>query len=262
MAAKYHINPNTGVPNICQATEGNCPYGKHYITFSEAQAASEQFLKEKYGLLPSQLSTLDDVEALKSRVEEFRKISPINRRASPAPDEFASEVLARNFDDEEYIMGIINGDILVDRKGWKHISLALQNPYIPRYFVDDVIYNDPVSYHVEVKRWLMLNESLTPEDLLHVINNSKDDVTKAIALYNPSLGKDNITELISQKSKGELAKFPWCALKYNKAITKDTFETSYESLSERKWESMTETEKLKKTLDKYKDFFQMYRMEK
>lgn len=262
MAAKYHINPNTGVPNICQATEGNCPYGKHYITFSEAQAASEKFLKEKYGLLPNQPSALDDVEALKSRIEEFRKISPIKRMPGLTPGGFEGEAMARLLGDEEFLMGIINGDIYVDRKGWKHVSLVLQNPCIPRYFIDDVIYNDPVSYHIEVKRWLMLNEALTPEDLLHVINNSKDDVTKAIALYNPSLGKDNVVELISQKSKGELARFPWCALKYNKAATKDKLETSYESLSGKKWENMTETEKLRKTLDKYKDFFQMYGMEK
>ncbi len=40
---RYHINPETGVPGLCSAEEGNCPFGgEHYPSEAEASVAYER----------------------------------------------------------------------------------------------------------------------------------------------------------------------------------------------------------------------------
>ena len=48
--AKYHVNPNTGVPRICTAASGRCPFGgdsDHYDTPEAAVAALEMKLEKE-----------------------------------------------------------------------------------------------------------------------------------------------------------------------------------------------------------------------
>lgn len=48
--AKYHVNPNTGVPGTCGATVGTCPFGEelHGDSRASAVAASEKAMKDQY----------------------------------------------------------------------------------------------------------------------------------------------------------------------------------------------------------------------
>lgn len=53
--AKYHINSN-GVPSICRAEKGNCPFGDEGTHFESRETAQEfiNFMsEEEHGLLPS-----------------------------------------------------------------------------------------------------------------------------------------------------------------------------------------------------------------
>lgn len=52
--AKYHITPK-GLPHICKAEKGRCPFGgsdSHYDSMEEAQAAVDSQMKNQFGLLP------------------------------------------------------------------------------------------------------------------------------------------------------------------------------------------------------------------
>lgn len=66
---KYHINKK-GVPSLCRATNGNCPFGEssqHFNTREEAQEHIEKVEKEKNGILPG-IGT-------DNRSEEDRKVA-------------------------------------------------------------------------------------------------------------------------------------------------------------------------------------------
>lgn len=46
----YHLNPETGIPGRCEATEGPCPFGTpeaHYESRDDAFAAYEESMKEQ-----------------------------------------------------------------------------------------------------------------------------------------------------------------------------------------------------------------------
>lgn len=52
-AKKYHIN-NKGVPSVCRATSGNCPFGDnetHFNTYKDAQQYADKVNEEAHGLL-------------------------------------------------------------------------------------------------------------------------------------------------------------------------------------------------------------------
>lgn len=55
MTQKYHINKK-GVPSLCKATKGKCPFGgenSHYDSFAEAFAVEEAARSLENGILPS-----------------------------------------------------------------------------------------------------------------------------------------------------------------------------------------------------------------
>lgn len=48
--AKFHINPTSGNPGLCNAAEGNCPYGgplEHYSTAEDARHAYEKVMSRE-----------------------------------------------------------------------------------------------------------------------------------------------------------------------------------------------------------------------
>lgn len=89
--AIYHVNPNTGNPNICRAEKGGCPFGgtnEHYDTKAEAREAYEKQMDEATLALKSvqkeisdrresngnpDLDNADRQADLKSAVEDFPK---------------------------------------------------------------------------------------------------------------------------------------------------------------------------------------------
>ena len=55
---RYHINPKTGMPSVCHAKIGNCPYGgasgsdMHFKTYSMALTQSQLMMEKEHSLLP------------------------------------------------------------------------------------------------------------------------------------------------------------------------------------------------------------------
>jgi len=57
--AKLHINKK-GVPALCRAKDGNCPFGggeKHFDNKEEAQKFIDKKMKKEHGLLASNIFT-------------------------------------------------------------------------------------------------------------------------------------------------------------------------------------------------------------
>jgi len=64
---RYHVNPKTGNPNICQAKIGFCPFGAdepHYLSKDEARKATENKYNEVYGFFGSPVDEILEMESI------------------------------------------------------------------------------------------------------------------------------------------------------------------------------------------------------
>ena len=211
---KYHINPNTGLPGVCHAKKGNCPYGGpeiHYETYSGALMDSQRKLEKEHKLLPA--GNLTD--------EEFKEYERIMEKPKvDSADEIELKEELRNTDDVDLLMGVIEGRLYA-QEGWDRVGVALQNPHLPRKFIDDVLYNNPELYNIETQRRIMLNTSLTHEDLINVINNDEEDLyMRSVALRNPNLDDNYINDLFENRKK-DLVNLPWHMIIENPKVTED-----------------------------------------
>ena len=78
---KYHINPETGSPGVCQAT-GACPFGDlekdHYSTRESARAAYENksqvnFINNMFGVSKNTIKTNDEINQPLNESQHFDK---------------------------------------------------------------------------------------------------------------------------------------------------------------------------------------------
>lgn len=220
MSKKYHLNPETGAPGICRAKNGNCPYGgntgkeNHFDTFGEAQIASQTLLSSKHGLLPaSEFERPEDFdEQLKEVKELFNSIQNSNERKDNYTD---IQYELRTTENVKLLQDVIDGNMYI-RDDWETIGPALQNPNLPREFIDKVL-NNPDEYHIETQRWIASNPALKHEDLMNLVNNRKDMTTRALAMRNTSLDPDFARDFVKNRAD-ELSKVPWYSMLDNQAL--------------------------------------------
>lgn len=218
---KYHINPNTGIPSICRAKNGQCPYGgnygneNHYDTYSEALMNSQKELENNYKLLPASKVAMYDIL-------ETKYYNKITYQHEDLPEnEVELKNMIKTTDNVNLIIDILEGKLLIE-DDWGTLGVALQNPNLPRDFINQVIYESPEEYHIETRRHIMLNPSLTHKDIIHVVNNSEDLYTKTIALKHPSLKQEYAEEFLKNNEE-KLKVLPWHAMLANPSIKTETF---------------------------------------
>lgn len=181
---KYHVNPFTGVPSICRAKKGNCPYGGasgydyHYDTFQEAQAAAQEYMESNYGLLPVE-------EGFDAEIEE----DPILDAEALARLPKASRIqLLEHTNNEDFLMSVIerSNDASDD---WDNLKAVYNNPNLPRDFVERVA-KMPNEYTKETQRFMAHSPSMTHEDLMSFIDNTADADALIIAYRNPNIDEE------------------------------------------------------------------------
>lgn len=90
--AKFHIN-SKGVPAVCKAIKGNCPFGgesgteNHYDTEKEAQLAADALHEKQHGILPSEINFLKKIENLENLEKRYNEIEEKIRKASNQQEE-------------------------------------------------------------------------------------------------------------------------------------------------------------------------------
>lgn len=93
--AKFHINAK-GVPSVCKATKGNCPFGgadSHFDSIKDAQESADKRGEEKHGVLPgvdsSEPRTSQD--KLKSVLEDYKDIGELRKTIDSGLNEGAPD---------------------------------------------------------------------------------------------------------------------------------------------------------------------------
>ena len=223
--AKYHINPNTGMPGRCTAKPGNCPYGgesEHYTTYSEAFEISQSLLTDSFELLPKNLNELDRETklALDNQEKEQEKMEKeMSKIKSDDSDFYKKRAEIREIKDPEILLGIIDGSLDTERD-WSIVSTALKNENLPKTYIDDVIYNKLNVYNVNFIRRLMYNSKLTNQDLEYVIKNTNDNDTKLLAYMHPNLNKETILWHIKNEPE-KVTTYPYSGMLINQAHRTD-----------------------------------------
>lgn len=95
---KYHINAK-GVPAICRAKQGRCPFGgdgDHYDTPEEAQEAADQAFKDEFGYIPERKTSLG------SKIKSFLNMNPYANEERPDSSYHDDRVNLEKLSDEEY----------------------------------------------------------------------------------------------------------------------------------------------------------------
>ena len=167
-------------------------------------------LEKEHKLLSTGNLADEDIKEYQSLMEE-PKIDAV--------DEIELKEKLRNTDDVDLLMGVVEGRLYF-QEGWDRVGIALQNPNLPRKFIDDVLYNSPELYSIETQRRIMLNTSLTHDDLMYAVDNSEDLYTRSIALRNPNLKDDYINDFLENRKK-DLTKLPWQMIVVNPKVTED-----------------------------------------
>lgn len=204
----YHINPETGVPSLCRAIKGKCPYGgasgrsNHFDTFSEAQSYSQEIFAQKYNVLPTSaggeyLGIIEEKRRAKAeKVGRLMNMGKHNKLKTLSETE-----------DMDLLMGVIDGEIEGD--GWMLTGAALQNINLPRQYLEDMVIDYPDEFEDEARKWAASNKSLTHDDLVHIFENDENEDVRAVALLNENLSREYVNKVIAGKSKGELVNKPY-----------------------------------------------------
>ena len=96
MSSKYHIN-GKGVPAICKATKGNCPFGgaeSHYHSKEEAQSAADSKNEEEFGLINSVKSYASESDTNENKVDSKMFSSGGDGPRNPFTHEGRSKVVS------------------------------------------------------------------------------------------------------------------------------------------------------------------------
>lgn len=216
---RYHVNPATGAPGVCRNKDGNCPYSgrsgdeNHYDTFGEAQLASQVIHSQRQIELPCYDERQDEFD------EQFEEIKSVLETIQPAEEPFYADLSVKyeitTSNDSELLKNIIEGKAYV-QKEWESIGPALQNPNLPREFINKVL-KYPEDYHRETVRWVASNGALTHDEILHIVETSPDLYTRCLALRNPSLDESFAEDFVKNR-EDELAKLPWYSMLDNHTL--------------------------------------------
>jgi len=91
--AKYHVNPKTGNPGRCSASEGNCPFGEDAIHYDSVEAAREGFEnQQKLDLLTSFVSRGEEENSIADMIENTLNFDPLGG---------AEKITGKSYKDDE-----------------------------------------------------------------------------------------------------------------------------------------------------------------
>lgn len=227
MSKMYHINPNTGVPSVCRAAKGNCPYGgghdgldNHFNNYTEAQIHSQKMFEEKYRILP--VEGIEDPERFMQEIEAQKRVKAEKAlKLPPEGDDYKVTKELMHTEDEDFVMGVIEGEIYAT-ESWKYTSVALQNPNVSRKFIVDALFDYPQEFDDTTRKWLVLNRALSHKALVSIIEDENEDMeVRALAFRNPKLNKEYVEDIINN-DLAKTDKLPYSMIHFTPYATKET----------------------------------------
>lgn len=163
---KYHVNPNTGVPAICNAENGNCPFGEenHYPSFEAAQRASLEMMNKEYGLLPMPDKVEKTLDEYFGWFDAFEKQGVMTR-------EQRMEVY-KHKGNPDMMKALIYGTI-EDSDEWKAIEAALLNENMGADMRYELV-NHPENFSARAIKTFAGATHLTKEEIAVILRKAQE----------------------------------------------------------------------------------------
>ncbi len=212
---KYHINPNTGVPSVCYANKGNCPYAaesKHYSTYEEAEMVSDKLLEYKFPIFeqpqyddPYDFDTYNATQQYADLINKFPDSSIVDEINNVLDIEDKYEFLndmqdgdvveyIKETDDEEFLSAVLNRQILVesDNDDNKYIEAIIENPNFPNDIKQDMIYNIE-EYETSFILSVLKHQEFDEDSLFNMASNSSSEQVKKTIMSSKNIPVSTIT---------------------------------------------------------------------
>lgn len=199
---KYHISPKTGLPGVCYAKQGNCPYGdekSHYPTFGEAQSAAFEAMSSKFPMFDKKDILKEEHPIVDEReeriVREIERTIHYEKEYSYLDDmtdrEIVDELATTN--DRALINGVLSRRLLVesDNDDDKYIIATTLNRNFPEAITKDII-ERPDGYNERLVRAVIENQELNEHALFGIAKKSKSPSLKRAALSSRRISRDSI----------------------------------------------------------------------
>lgn len=175
---KYHVNPKTGVPNVCYATQGKCPYGgpdSHYSSYEEAEAKAYEFMEKQFPIVEEKGYDFSEEEEYRilqeneSDLEEDIDYTLATEEAYSYLDDMEDEEVIEELEtttNVELLGAVLDRRILLegDNDDNKYIEAVIGNPNFPPRIKNDMLkYPEDYSNHFIAN--VIKNQDFTENEL-------------------------------------------------------------------------------------------------
>lgn len=181
MTTKWHISKQ-GIPRVCTAKPGNCPFGgddSHYLTFEAAQTASQAGFEEEFQVLPTNKGNKN-----KSIFNWFKKSNEDVNEGK------VSEELNRDY---PILSKEASKGLRFTEKDSRDLETMINN-------LEELDNLDPRQHNSEKSKYDLINEK-NPEILMHVLEGnvdlSNDPRNIELVLRNPHLPREFIDKVVA-----------------------------------------------------------------
>ena len=216
---KYHINLNTGVPSVCNATSGQCPYGsskEHFNSFEEAEIFSSQVLETKFPMFGIEENDPDSIEdwaeawgyqrdILESYPDEEIGLSYYTRLSEEheygyfydmKPEEILD--IIENTDDEKLIGLILKSELLTTDPNFNsYLEAAIKSTAFPNSIKAELA-KDSSNFTSRFVRLAVANQSFTQRQLFQMAESSNDYRVKETIMSSKKFKKETIDLVVGE----------------------------------------------------------------
>ena len=174
-------------------------------------------MEKEHSLLP-----LDDYGLSDDDWEKYEEI--INEEDGFSEDEINKKILETK--DVGLLIDIIEGRKYQER-GWEKVSLALQNPNLPKEIIDEMLFRNPSSYSKDARRHLILNNSIDRYTLNRILEEDDDEAMHALVYKHTRFDLSVIYDHL-ENDKALLTKMPHYFMIENPALSEEDREIWYD----------------------------------
>ncbi len=244
----YHINLNTGIPSVCYAYEGNCPYGgdnEHFHSLGEAEAFANQIMEEKFPMF----ANAEEDEDWSSEVGFSQVVSDhypdkdiqteytaaawkeagfyyLNRLST---DEIVDEI--RLGDKQELVTSILKGEVLEDHPDYQTF---LDEAIASQIYPDEIkssLAEDSSLYTNNFIRKSLEKQEFSQQQIFDMAKTNDDYRMKEEIITNKQFSQESITALLGEDGLTPAPNW-YLYLGYSPNLTKGTVQ--YENIQDRR----------------------------
>lgn len=222
MTILYHINPITGLPGVCHAKNGNCPYGtrsQHFNSYEEAQSQADKIAEQRF--IDYQKEENNDEDSI-----AWNDVSKFNYLNEMPKEDVLNEI--RDTSDVDLLNDVIQRNVLqnTDDNDTDYIDTAFTNDNLSIDLMDD-IQDNPEMYTQHALLAFENNDMLDSIGKVELMKGYPDDsiFCKQIAM-NKGIRGEAIAEILDDLKNKNSEDWPNNAamLIYNDNCPKKVFD--------------------------------------